>query len=194
MNTQACATGEVCRNTLGGYDCIPTGCPRGFTLVNELCRDVDECDQGLHSCAPHERCQNTNGSFTCELPRPTRPPAIVDPPAIVCRKGYKVLYLSITIKVKTKFYTSIDEKNLSKIRQTTRKKAAWTLTSASRVLAAGTTRGVKTCREVTTVPRFADPAGTSSFKPRPARTLTSAFWVTTTVDRFDPTFTDYTIT
>ena len=90
MLEQPCAPDEECRNTHGGYDCVPLGCSRGFVLINDVCHDVDECEQNLHSCASNERCQNTNGSFTCEAPRPTPAPTTAEPPQLVCRKGFKV--------------------------------------------------------------------------------------------------------
>ncbi|XP_014213292.1 fibrillin-2 [Copidosoma floridanum] len=90
VHQQPCASGEICRNTPGGYDCIPAGCPRGFDQVGDFCQDIDECELNLHACAPYERCQNTNGSFTCESPRPTRPLSTTEPTKILCRKGFKL--------------------------------------------------------------------------------------------------------
>ncbi|XP_011500132.1 PREDICTED: fibrillin-1 [Ceratosolen solmsi marchali] len=89
VRVQPCASGEICRNTAGGYDCIPGGCPRGFIPAGDACQDVDECEIGLHSCSTHERCQNTNGSFTCEQPRSKPRTPIIESPNLLCRKGYK---------------------------------------------------------------------------------------------------------
>jgi hypothetical protein len=90
VRVQPCAPGEICRNIIGGYDCIPGGCPRGFLQVADICQDVDECELGLHSCNDHERCQNTNGSFTCEQPRSKPRTVSTESSNVLCRKGYKV--------------------------------------------------------------------------------------------------------
>ncbi|CAG0882699.1 unnamed protein product [Darwinula stevensoni] len=65
-----CEEGEVCRNTLGGYECDP-GCMPGFRIHPQLkiCVDIDECRrEEMHNCSHllGEKCVNTLGSFTCE--------------------------------------------------------------------------------------------------------------------------------
>lgn len=52
-----------CINTLGSYECI---CPPGFSLErNRQCRDVDECQLGIHNCSADDICVNIRGGFRC---------------------------------------------------------------------------------------------------------------------------------
>ncbi|CAG0882698.1 unnamed protein product, partial [Darwinula stevensoni] len=64
-----CEAGEVCRNTLGGYEC-GLRCLPGFRIHPQLkiCVDIDECRREMHNCSHllGEKCVNTDGSFTCE--------------------------------------------------------------------------------------------------------------------------------
>ncbi|CAG6017086.1 unnamed protein product [Menidia menidia] len=42
-------------------------CAQGFTADEQnLCRDVDECATGRHTCGPEQTCYNTRGSFMCQ--------------------------------------------------------------------------------------------------------------------------------
>ncbi|KAK7901386.1 hypothetical protein WMY93_018155 [Mugilogobius chulae] len=34
-----------------------------------MCRDIDECATGRHTCGPEQSCINTRGSFTCQCPQ-----------------------------------------------------------------------------------------------------------------------------
>lgn len=44
-------------------------CATGFTADEQnLCRDVDECATGRHTCGPEQTCYNTRGSYTCQCP------------------------------------------------------------------------------------------------------------------------------
>ncbi|XP_014843038.1 PREDICTED: EGF-containing fibulin-like extracellular matrix protein 1 isoform X1 [Poecilia mexicana] len=44
-------------------------CSTGFTADEQnICRDIDECATGIHSCGPEQTCYNTRGSFTCQCP------------------------------------------------------------------------------------------------------------------------------
>ncbi|XP_008319962.1 EGF-containing fibulin-like extracellular matrix protein 1 isoform X3 [Cynoglossus semilaevis] len=44
-------------------------CSAGFTADEQnLCRDIDECTTGRHTCGPEQTCYNTRGSYTCQCP------------------------------------------------------------------------------------------------------------------------------
>ncbi|XP_066500795.1 hemicentin-1-like isoform X2 [Hoplias malabaricus] len=64
-----CAGNQDCRNTDGGYQCFEI-CPSG-TIQSEsgVCSDIDECEDGSHSCRYTQICQNTHGGFVCVCPR-----------------------------------------------------------------------------------------------------------------------------
>ncbi|KAL1419333.1 hypothetical protein MTO96_005416 [Rhipicephalus appendiculatus] len=63
--------GTRCLNTPGSYRCINKSryqsCPEGwrYDLQVKGCKDVDECAEGLSSCASGETCVNGLGSFSC---------------------------------------------------------------------------------------------------------------------------------
>ncbi|MED6148933.1 hypothetical protein PIB30_057628 [Stylosanthes scabra] len=72
--TTACKGNSHCVNSLSdttttgyGYRCQ---CNRGFEGNPYLhgCTDIDECNTGLHTCATHSNCRNTNGSYQCFCP------------------------------------------------------------------------------------------------------------------------------
>lgn len=45
-------------------------CGPGFIVDDQnLCRDIDECASGRHTCGPEQSCINTRGSFTCQCPQ-----------------------------------------------------------------------------------------------------------------------------
>ncbi|XP_058508036.1 EGF-containing fibulin-like extracellular matrix protein 1 [Solea solea] len=47
----------------------PARCSPGFTADEQnLCRDVDECATGRHTCGSDQTCYNTRGSYTCQCP------------------------------------------------------------------------------------------------------------------------------
>ena len=56
--------------------CIDTGisvhcqCFEGYQLDADVqtCNDIDECDEGTHTCVTPQTCVNTPGSFACEGP------------------------------------------------------------------------------------------------------------------------------
>ncbi|XP_051937233.1 EGF-containing fibulin-like extracellular matrix protein 1 isoform X1 [Hippocampus zosterae] len=44
-------------------------CSAGFMADNQnICRDIDECATGRHTCGPEQTCFNTRGSFSCQCP------------------------------------------------------------------------------------------------------------------------------
>eukprot|EP00064_Thunnus_orientalis_P001608 superscaffoldBa00000111_g1611 len=44
-------------------------CSSGFTADDQnLCRDIDECATGRHTCGSDQTCYNTRGSYTCQCP------------------------------------------------------------------------------------------------------------------------------
>uniref|UniRef100_A0AAY4D999 EGF-like domain-containing protein n=1 Tax=Denticeps clupeoides TaxID=299321 RepID=A0AAY4D999_9TELE len=44
----------------------PARCMPGFSLDEQnLCRDIDECATGQHTCSSDQTCYNTRGSYTC---------------------------------------------------------------------------------------------------------------------------------
>ncbi|XP_053408702.1 uncharacterized protein LOC123559399 isoform X2 [Mercenaria mercenaria] len=51
---------EECTNTLGSYSCT---CKKGYTLDNNVCKDVDECTDTPEVCS--QTCENNPGSYTC---------------------------------------------------------------------------------------------------------------------------------
>nr|XP_037282116.1 fibulin-1-like isoform X2 [Rhipicephalus microplus] len=63
--------GTRCLNTPGSYRCVNKAryqpCPEGwrYDLQVKGCKDVDECAEGLSSCARGETCVNGLGSFSC---------------------------------------------------------------------------------------------------------------------------------
>jgi alpha-tubulin suppressor-like RCC1 family protein len=57
-----CSTGNVCVNTIGGYDCT---CDVGYTESGGKCNDIDECATGTDDCDVNASCQNLNGGYTC---------------------------------------------------------------------------------------------------------------------------------
>ncbi|XP_022688270.1 fibulin-1-like [Varroa jacobsoni] len=71
----ACAPDQECINTIGSYRCTriisrDSGikCPEGLkrSANGTTCEDVDECQEGLHTCDPHTAdCDNTFGSYLC---------------------------------------------------------------------------------------------------------------------------------
>ncbi|XP_053731642.1 EGF-containing fibulin-like extracellular matrix protein 1 isoform X1 [Synchiropus splendidus] len=42
-------------------------CAPGFAADEQnMCRDIDECTTGRHTCGPEQTCYNTRGSYTCQ--------------------------------------------------------------------------------------------------------------------------------
>ncbi|KAM4601842.1 fibulin-7-like [Polymixia lowei] len=60
-----------CVNTPGSFRCL---CPPGYDLSRDRrsCKDMDECEAGIHNCTRDQVCVNTYGGFQCvqvECPR-----------------------------------------------------------------------------------------------------------------------------
>nr|CAJ2313428.1 protein kinase C-binding protein NELL1-like [Metisa plana] len=59
-----CPPRALCVNAPGSYYCI---CRQGFRRANEdHCEDIDECEEGSHTCHPGALCRNIDGGFRCE--------------------------------------------------------------------------------------------------------------------------------
>ncbi|XP_063990855.1 fibrillin-2-like [Diachasmimorpha longicaudata] len=65
---------HFCVNTQGSFTChglsTSKSCPAGFkfNVVEKICKDVDECAEGLHGCLPEvEFCRNTEGAYECDV-------------------------------------------------------------------------------------------------------------------------------
>ncbi|XP_041098662.1 hemicentin-1 isoform X2 [Polyodon spathula] len=64
-----CPAHQQCRNTDGSYKCLDS-CPAGMTQAgNGACMDVDECEDGTHTCRYSQVCENTIGGYRCSCPR-----------------------------------------------------------------------------------------------------------------------------
>ena len=68
-DSNACALGQRCENTMGSFQCI-SQCELGLQLdpVENDCVDIDECSAGLALCFNGRECVNTIGSYKCECP------------------------------------------------------------------------------------------------------------------------------
>eukprot|EP00961_Rhodomonas_salina_P297775 3937488-Rhodomonas_salina.1 len=51
-----------CNNTNGSFACL---CSPGYEGDGTVCKDVDECAEGVHTCHATANCNNTAGSFGC---------------------------------------------------------------------------------------------------------------------------------
>uniref|UniRef100_A0A2C9KAY6 Uncharacterized protein n=1 Tax=Biomphalaria glabrata TaxID=6526 RepID=A0A2C9KAY6_BIOGL len=51
---------KVCTNTPGSFQC---SCQAGYSMVNDVCTDVDECSTNSHKCG--QQCTNQDGYYTC---------------------------------------------------------------------------------------------------------------------------------
>ena len=67
LGTAQCPDHSSCVNTEGTYECI---CDDGYKKPkngNNICKDIDECDDGTHNCpTDNGSCSNTDGSFECK--------------------------------------------------------------------------------------------------------------------------------
>lgn len=74
-----CSNGATCTNDpTYGYRCycnspfIPDGfdgcmCRLGFEQVGDTCKDIDECERGLHDCVEGSNCYNYDGGYFCYI-------------------------------------------------------------------------------------------------------------------------------
>ena len=55
---------------------VRASCPDGSIGDDRICEDIDECEDGLHSCGPNESCHNYWSSYQCVryVPWTTKPP------------------------------------------------------------------------------------------------------------------------
>ncbi|XP_015191223.1 PREDICTED: fibrillin-2-like [Polistes dominula] len=64
---------HFCVNTPGSYSCLKMvgtkSCPAGFKFdkVSQICKDVDECAERIHSCLETEECRNIAGAYECDM-------------------------------------------------------------------------------------------------------------------------------
>lgn len=73
LSTHACQLNERCVNSAGSYICQRLiTCPAGYQINNDICEDINECEQGSHNCGLGFECVNTEGSFRCN-PKPRCP-------------------------------------------------------------------------------------------------------------------------
>ncbi|XP_019951696.2 fibulin-2-like isoform X1 [Paralichthys olivaceus] len=73
LSVHACQLDEHCVNTAGSYICQRLiTCPPGYHINNDICEDINECEQMSHNCGFGFECVNTEGSFRCN-PKPQCP-------------------------------------------------------------------------------------------------------------------------
>uniref|UniRef100_A0A0G4F7W8 EGF-like domain-containing protein n=1 Tax=Chromera velia CCMP2878 TaxID=1169474 RepID=A0A0G4F7W8_9ALVE len=68
--THNCAETAACSDTVSSFTC---SCNNGYSGDGITCSDIDECTTGVHNCAadvmfPFRYCENSVGSFICDLP------------------------------------------------------------------------------------------------------------------------------
>ncbi len=61
---EACTAGAAASCDWNGASCI-LGCNDGYTLINNICQDVDECADNTSDCVA-QTCTNTEGSYECQ--------------------------------------------------------------------------------------------------------------------------------
>lgn len=80
--TFPCKKEQYCENTAGSYtcsncdiactECLGPGnekciaCRTGFSMVDNVCRDIDECENNPCMNVEHMECNNSPGSYFCE--------------------------------------------------------------------------------------------------------------------------------
>ncbi|XP_072224031.1 fibulin-2-like isoform X2 [Leuresthes tenuis] len=73
LSAHACQFNERCMNTEGSYVCQRLiTCPPGYQINNDICEDINECEQRTHNCEVGFDCVNIEGSFRCR-PKPRCP-------------------------------------------------------------------------------------------------------------------------
>ncbi|XP_017265268.1 fibulin-2 [Kryptolebias marmoratus] len=77
LSPRACQPNERCVNAAGSYACQRLiTCPPGYQINNDICEDINECEQRAHNCGPGFECVNTEGLFRCS-------------PQTLCPAGFK---------------------------------------------------------------------------------------------------------
>lgn len=82
IETYPCQKQEYCENNPGSYKCGKcdiacteclgpsndkcVACREGFSMVDNICKDVDECEQDPCGGKEHMKCDNSPGSYFCE--------------------------------------------------------------------------------------------------------------------------------